>query len=54
MMKIGTVIPHLKKILKIYKSRDAALERSAFFHRESANFAISRNIGIDCILIHNF
>ena len=27
---------------------------SGFFHRKSANFIISRNIDIDCILIHNF
>ena len=27
---------------------------SAFFHQKSANFAISRNTDIDCILIHNF
>ena len=26
---------------------------SAFFHRKSANFAISRNKDINCILIHN-
>ena len=27
---------------------------SAFFHRKLANFAISRNIDVQCILIHNF
>ena len=27
---------------------------SAFFHRKSANFAISRNTDIDCILIQDF
>ena len=27
---------------------------SAFFHRKSANFALSRNTDIDCILIHDF
>ena len=26
----------------------------SIFHRKSANFAISRNADIDCILIHNF
>ena len=26
---------------------------SAFFHRKSANFVISRNTDIDCILVHN-
>ena len=25
-----------------------------FFHRKSANFSISRNTGIDCILVQNF
>ena len=30
------------------------LLKSAFFHRKSANFAISRNTDINCILIHNF
>ena len=27
---------------------------SAFFHRKSANFAISRNTDLDCVLIYNF
>ena len=27
---------------------------SAFFHRKSVNFVISRNTNIDCILMHNF
>ena len=27
---------------------------SAFFHWKSANFVISRNTDIDCILVHNF
>ena len=50
------VIPYLKKIQKIYESRDTpwVLLTSAFFHRKSASFAISRNTDIDCILIHNF
>ena len=30
MMKLGTVIPYLKKIQKIYESRDAALELELF------------------------
>ena len=54
MMKLGTVIPYPKKIQKIYESRDTTLRFSAFFHRKSANSAISRNTDIDCILIHNF
>ena len=27
---------------------------AAFFHWKSANFGISRNADIDCILVHNF
>ena len=42
MIKLGTVIPYLKKIQKIYESHD------------TANFAMSRNTDIECILIHNF
>ena len=30
------------------------LLKSAFFHRKSVDFTISRNIDIDCILTHNF
>ena len=41
MMKLGTVIPYPKKIEKIYESCDTPLE--FYFHRKSANFAISRN-----------
>ena len=51
MMKLGTVIPYLRKIQKMYKSRDTPLEH--FFHRKSANFATSRNTHIDWILIDN-
>ena len=32
----------------------AALLTSAFFHQKPANFAISRNTDIDCVLMHNF
>ena len=55
-MKLGTVIPYLKKIWKIYESRGTpwVLVTSAFIHRKSANFVISRNIDIDCILVHSF
>ena len=45
-MKLGTVIPYLKKIQKIYESRQTALcvlLTSAFYYRKSENFAISRN-----------
>ena len=57
-MKGGTVIPHAKKIQKVYESRDTLLGLCslgyAFFHRKSANFVISSNTDIDCILIHKF
>ena len=51
MMKLGTDIPYLKKIQKIYESRHTPwlLLISAFFHRKSANFVISRNTDIDYI-----
>ena len=55
MMKLGTVIPCLKKTKKIYESC-AQLMGSAgisIFHRKSANFAISENADIDFILVHN-
>ena len=56
MMKLGTVIHYLKKIQKTYKLRDTPLIllTSKCFHWKSATFFISRNIDIDCILIHNF
>ena len=53
MMKLGTVIPYPKKIQKIYESRDTPLE-FCIFYQKSANFTISRNTDIDCILIDNF
>ena len=54
-MKPGTVIPHLKKIQKIYQSRDTHVTHiQNFFYRKSGNFVISRNTDIDHILIHNF
>ena len=49
MMKLGTVIPYLKKIQKIYESRDTTSELCGHQH-----FFISRNTDIDGILIHNF
>ena len=52
-MKLGRVIPYLKKNPKITWHTPWILLTSTFFHRESANFAISRNIDIDCILVHN-
>ena len=56
-MKLGTDIPYLKKIQKIYESRDKPLSSAdiSIFHWRSAKFAISRNTDdIDCILIYNF
>ena len=61
-MKLGTVIPYLKKIQKIYESRVTHFEfcwYHNFFTRNQlfsikSNFAISRNAEIDCILVHNF
>ena len=52
-IKLGTVVPYPRKIKKIYESRDSPLDQH-FFHRKSANFAISKNTDIDRILIHNF
>ena len=44
------VISYLKKIQKIYESRDTwVLLKSAFFHWKSANFVMSRNTDIDYI-----
>ena len=57
MMKLGTVIPYLKKIKKkICKSRDTALEFCwhQHFYQKSANFAISRNTDIHLILMDSF
>ena len=51
-MKVGTVIPYLKKIRKIY---NYVTHLSSFADiRKSVVFAISRNTGIDCIFAHNF
>ena len=49
MMKLGKVILYLKKIQKIYKSRD-----TSWVLLTSAFFVISRNTNIDCILTHKF
>ena len=53
MMKLCTVIPYLKKIQKIYESRDTPLTSTdiSFFHQKPANFNISRNTDTDCILV---
>ena len=57
MMKLGTVIPYLKKIQKnkyITWHTHWVLLSSAFFHWKLTIFVISRNTDIDCILIYNF
>ena len=41
------VVPYLKKIQKY-------MNHVTFFHWKLANFVISRNADIDCILLHNF
>ena len=53
-MKLGTVIPYLKKTQKIYESRDTPLDLcwNQLFYCKIANFAISENTNIDCILVH--
>ena len=57
MIKLDKFIPYLKKIQKIYKSRETPLEfcwHQHFFTENQETFAISRNTDIDCILIHYF
>ena len=55
MIKLGTVIPCLRKTQKIWITWHIpwVLPASAFFLEKSADFATSRNAGIDWILIHN-
>ena len=55
-IKFDTVQYYLKKIQKnIYNTWHTpwVLLASEFFQWRSANFAISRNANIDCILVHN-
>ena len=54
MMKLGTVVRCLKKSQKKYKSHSLCCADISIFYRKSANFAISKNTDIDCILTHNF
>ena len=56
MMKLGsyTLPKEDPKNIWITWHTPWVLLTSAFFHRKSANFAISRNTDIDCILVHNF
>ena len=49
MKKFSTVIPYLKKIQKIYKSRDISV-----FSPEISKFVISRSTDINWILMHHF
>ena len=55
-MKLGTVIPCLDKIKKIYEYVTHTLISAgiSIFQWKSAKFAISRNTDIDCTLILNF
>ena len=55
MMKLGTVIPYLKKIKNIWIRWHTPWVPLtwASFHQKSANFAWSRNTCIDCMLIQN-
>ena len=50
-MKLGTVIPYLKKTQKIYESRDTPLDLcwNQLFYCKVANFAISEKIAFWCI-----
>ena len=56
MMKLGTVIPYLRKIQKMYKSRDTSLEFCWHQHFFTGNqeILLHQEIHIDWILIHNF
>ena len=55
-MKLGTVIPNLKKIQKIYELPDTHFEspKISISYRKSENFPLPRNTDIDCILTYNF
>ena len=56
-MKLGTVMPYIKKVQNTYESRDTPLRVSvilAFFHSKLENVDVSRNKDIDCILAYKF
>lgn len=56
-IKLGTVIPSLMNIRKIYESRDTLLDFcwcNQFFHRKQAMFVIWGNTDVNCILTHNY
>ena len=52
MMKLCTVIPYLKYTNHVIPASSSA--DISIFHQKSANFALSRNTDIDCILMPNF
>ena len=54
--KLGTVIPYLKKTQNYVNHVTHHLGSAdiSIFYQKSANFSISRNADIDCILIRNF
>ena len=56
MMKLGTNILYLKKIQTNMNHVTHILSYAdiSIFYRKPANFVISRNTDIDCILIYNF
>ena len=54
-MKLSIVTRHLKKVSKIYESsRNPWFCWHCIFHRNSANFAMSRNTNIDSFLVNDF
>ena len=54
-MKLGKVIPYLKKIQKVYNhvTHHLSFTDISIFHWKSATFVILRNTDIDCIVIYN-
>ena len=52
LMKLGTLIPYLKRIQKVHKSRGTPLEFC--WHQFFSQKIISANTGTDCILMHKF
>ena len=55
-MKLGTVIPCLRIIQKIYESRDTPLDFCwhQYFFNENQQILEYQKIQKDCVLIHNF
>ena len=54
MMKLGSCTLPKEEPKKNINHTPCIVLTSAFFYRKSANFAISKNTDIDCILAHNF